>query len=352
MSKLKYKFKSAGTYTPNPSYTYPGILTEELFQRPKIETPALTDFGVIMQGVRSGEYINLVDPLTSILTAGGIACDPTYTTVGSISDRKIQTGLFDINVSWCKKQFQNIGSTANFLGDTKLIGDGLSGYELGGRLREVILDEVLEQGRQDMWKYLLFGQDASGNSPWNVIDGVFTKLFDSFGSYCVKHIRNTFPNQFNSVLGTDEALTALRTTWQEADILLKQIPKNQKVFWVTGSVYENLYASYESKQYGTELQFKYLVDGVDQLSYRGVAVRPLYIADQSLENDTSNPYYNLLRHFIIYTIKENHIIGVENASDLNNLEVCYDCRTKTTYIQGEMRFGYNFKHCKLIALHT
>jgi hypothetical protein len=350
MSKLKYK--SAGTYTPNFSYTYPGVLKTELFQKPKIMTPALSEFGRIMQGIRSGEYINLVTPLTSVLTAGSANCTPTYTTVGSITDRKIQTGLFDINIEWCKKQFQNIGSTANVLGDSDLIGDGLSGYELGGKLRQVILDEILEQARQDIWKYVLFGQDASGNTPWNVIDGVFTKMFDSFGSYCVKHIRNSFPNQFNSVLGTDEALTALRNTWQEAHILLKQIPNNKKVFWVTGSVYENLYASYESKQYGTELQFKYLIDGVATLSFRGIPVVPIYIADYSLENDTSNPYYNLLRHFIIYTTPENHIIGVENASDLNNVEMCYDCRTKTTLIQGEMRFGYNFVHCDLTALHT
>lgn len=231
---MKTKYKSAGTYTPSFSYTYPGVLKTELFQKPKIETPALSEFGRIVQGIRSGEYINLVQPLTSILTAGSANCTPTYTTVGSITDRRITTGLFDINVEWCKKQFQNIGSTANVLGDSDLIGDGLSGYELGGRLRQVILDEILEAGRIDIWKYLLFGQDASGNTPWNVIDGVITKLYDSFGSYCVKHIRNTFANQHNSVLSTDESITALKNTYEGASILLKQIPVNQKVFWVTG----------------------------------------------------------------------------------------------------------------------
>lgn len=349
---MKQKYKSATTYSPNFSYTYPGVLKTELFQKPKIETPALSDFGRIIQGIRSGEYINLVQPLTSALVAGSATCTPTYITAGSITDRKITTGLFEINMEWCKKQFQNIGSTPNILGDSDLVGDGLSGAELGGRLRQVILDEILEAGRIDIWKYILFGQDASGNSPWNVIDGVFTRLYDGFGSYCIKPVVNTLPNQHNSVLTADQAYNTLKALWEGAPILLKQIPKNQKVFWVTGSMYENLYASYESKQYGTELQFKYMVDGVDQLSFRGVPVRPLWVADLSLENDTSNPYYDLLRHFAIYTIPSNHVIGVENASDLNNVEICYDCRTKTTLIQGEMRFGYQYVHCDLVALAT
>jgi hypothetical protein len=197
----------------------------------------------------------------------------------------------------------------------------------------------------------LFGNDTvSASSVYSTIDGVWTKFFDGFGSYCVKPILNTLPNQHNSTLSSDQALNTLKEVYEKSSILLKQINPSQKVFWVTGSMWDNLYASYESKQYGTELQFKYLVDGVAQLSYRGTPVRPLWIADQTLENDTDNPYYDNLRHFVIYTIKDNHVIGVENASDLNNVEVWYDRQTRTTKIEGEMRLGYNFVQCDLQSI--
>ncbi len=346
---MSKQYKNISSYTPNFSYTYPGILKTELFQKPKIDTPAITDFARIIQGIRSGEYLNIVNPLTRVLQKAGSTCAPTFSSGGTITDRKIEVGTFDIAQQWCKKEFQ---ATANILGESDLVGDGLKGYDLGGKLRSVWMDEVLEQARVDLWKVLLFGNNSLGSTSTNLfstIDGVITHLFDSFGSYCVKPILNSLPNQFNSLLSADQALNALRETYEKSPILLKQIPANQKVFWVTGSIWDNLYASYESKQYGTELQFKYLVDGVAQLSFRGTPVRPLWVADLTLENDTDNPYYNLLRHFIIYTIPDNHVVGVENASDLNNVEMWYDRQERVTKAEGEMRLGYNFVNCDLIS---
>ena len=344
------QYKNVSSYTPSYSYTYPGILKTELFQKPKIETPALSEFAQIYPGIRSGEYLNLVTPLTRVLQKGTGVCTPTFSGSGSITDRRIVTGLFEIAQQWCKKEFQ---ATANILGDSDLVGDGLSGYELGGKLRSVWMDEILEQARQDLWKVLLFGNDSLGSGSTNLfstIDGVWTKFFDGFGSYCIKPILNSLPNGHTSVLNADDAINTLRQVYERSPILLKQIPASQKVFWVTGSVWDNLYASYESKQYGTELQFKYLVDGVAQLTYRGTPVRPLWIADYTLENDTDNPYYDILRHFIIYTVPNNHIIGVENTSDLNNVEMWYDRQDRVTKAEGEMRMGYNFLHCDLTSI--
>ena len=105
------KYKNVSSYTPSVSYTYPGILTKELFQKPKIDTPALTDFAKIRQGIRSNEYLHLVAPLTSILSKAGTSCGPTYTGVGEITDRKITVGTFDLAVQWCKKDFQNAANS-------------------------------------------------------------------------------------------------------------------------------------------------------------------------------------------------------------------------------------------------
>jgi hypothetical protein len=91
-------------------------------------------------------------------------------------------------------------------------------------------------------------------------------------------------------------------------------------------------------------------DGINTLYYRGIEIVPLWIADFTLENDTDNPYYGLLRHFAILTIPENNIFGVESMADLNNLEICYNCPTKETLIQGEMRFGAQFAQCDLTVI--
>lgn len=342
-------------YTPNFSYTYPGILNTELIQKPKINTPPIGEFATVMQGIRAGQYLNLVQPLTSVLSKGTASCAPTYSQAGSITDRKIETGLFEINLSWCKKEFQGLLSSINVLGDNSgLIGDGLSGYELGGKLRSVILDEILEQARQDVWKVYLFGNNSLGSGSTNVfstIDGLWTKYLDSFASYCIKPIVNSLPNAHNSTLNADQARDTFRLMWGNSSILLKQFMASGKAkLFVTGSMWENYYDSLINNCC-VEGSWKASQDGLGaNLYYRGVPVIPLWIADATLENDTDNPYYDLLRHFAILTIPENNIFGVENTSDLNNVEICYDCRTKETLIQGEMRFGAQFIQCDLTSI--
>lgn len=340
-------------YNPNFSYTYPGVLTTELIQKPKINTPAISDFATIRQGVRSGDVLNIVQPLTRALEKGTAQCAPTYSQSGSITDKKISTGLFEINKSWCKKEFQGLLNNPNVLGDSNLIGNGLSGYELGGTLRSVILDEISEQVRIDVWKVALFGNDALGSSSTNLfsaIDGFWTKYLDAFSSYCVKPVTNALPNGANSTLATNAARDAFRNMWEGAPILLKQQYTSGRVkLFVTGSMWENYYASLIDNCC-VEGSWRASQDGITTLYYRGIEVVPLWVADLTLSADTDNPYYNLLRHFAILTIPENNIFGVESSSDLNNLEICYDCRTKETLIQGEMRFGAQFLHCDLTVL--
>lgn len=343
-------------YTPDPSYTYPGVLSTELIQKDKIGTPQLSDFFTVRQGIRSGEYLNIVQILTRVLEKGTADCIPTYTQGGSITDRKITTGLFEINKSWCKKEFQGLLSTYNVFGDSDLVGNGLSGYELGGRLRSLIIDEILSAATLDQWKVSFFGNDSLGAGSTNMfstIDGIWTKYLDGFGSYCIKPVTNALGNLHNSVLTTNQARDTFRLMFTQSSILMKQMMASSggggvKLF-VTGSMWENYLQSLEDNCC-VEGSWRLQQDGTKTLHYRGVQLVPLWFADYTLENDTDNPYYDLLRHFAILTSPKNNIFGTENASDLNNLEMCYLCKDKTTYIQGEMRFGVQYIHCDLTTI--
>lgn len=342
-------------YTPNiTTYTYPGILSKELIQKPKIDTPAIGELFTVRSGVRSKEQLHLMTPLTAgqVLSKGTATCDPTYTQAGSITGKTLETGLFEINLSWCKKEFQGLLSNYNALGDDpSLVQDGLSGYDLSGQgIRNKILDEVTEGGRLDFWRVALFGQTGYlGSSFYSTIDGLWTNYLDNFSNYCIKPVTNALPNQANSTLNANQARDTFRAMFTQAPIILKQLIVSGKLkLFVTGSMWENYLQSLE-ENCCVEGSWRLLQDGTKKLTYRGVELVPLWIADQVLENETS-PYSGLLRHFAILTLPENNILGVENASDLNNIEMCYDCRTKTTYIQGEMRFGTNFLNCDLTVI--
>jgi hypothetical protein len=349
---MKTKRIENSMYTPNiTTYTYPGILSKELIQKPKIDTPALNALFTIRNGVRSKEQLHLMNPLTSVLTKGTATCEPTYTQAGDITGKTLETGLFEINLSWCKKEFQGLLSNYNVLGDDpSLVGNGLSGYELGGTLRSKILDEIMEASRLDVWKIAFLGQSAYlGSSVYSTIDGLWTHYLDAFASYCVKTVTNALPVQANSTLITNQARDTFRLLFTQAPLLLKQlISSGRPKLFVTGSMWENYLTSLEDNCC-VEGSWRLQQDGAKTLYYRGVELIPLWVIDQALEFETT-PYTNLLRHFAILTIPENNIFGVESQSDLNNVELCYDCRTKTTYIQGEMMFGTNFINCDLTAI--
>jgi len=344
----------ASSYTYSPGYTFPGNLPTEIFTKPSIGTPALSDMFSIRQGIRTDEYLILQGQLDKILGSSQ-GCEPTYTTSGTFTDRKITVGKFGAYLQWCKEDFI---STASILtNDPTWVADGLDGYDASAKIRKVWMDEMIDALRRDYFRIALFANDTVASTFWNQIEGLFVKLHDANASYCVKRVGNSLGNNHNTNLTADEALDALRRTHQDAAIILKSIMPNDKVFWVTGAIYENLLTSYESKTAGTsELQFAYLVDGVASLKFRGVEVRPLYQADATLSSDTTCPWYDNMRNFIIYTPKasskfSNLVLGVENASDLNNIKMFFDEKDDITYAKHEARLGVQFIHCDLTAFH-
>jgi hypothetical protein len=372
------KYRNSAMYTYNPSYTFPGSLPEEIFRRPTIGTPALDEFAQLRQGIRTNQYLILQPEIDKVLqlTSG---CSPTYANAGTFSDRKITVAEFDVAQQWCKTDWEAVASVLT--NDPTWMANGQDGFQLTQKLDSALTDALLDAVRRDLWRILLFGNTTASNSNYNMIEGIIGKMFDGLASYCVGEAQNdpngNFPTNPNAVLVADQGYYALQATHQSAPIALKQIDPSEKVFWVTGKVYESLLRSYESKTNGaTELQFRYIVEGPNigagmgvgvgdgagksavgtaPLTYRGIPVVPLYIADNYL-TDTTNPWYNVISNFIIYTTRgrskyANHVVGTENAADLNRLDTWYDGRLRTVYKQGNMRLGYNFINCNLTCFH-
>lgn len=346
------EFKNATSYSYSPGYTFPGNLPTELFYAPTIGTPALNEIFSIRQGIRTDEYLVIVNSLSKILAATQ-GCEPTYTTAGTLSDRKITVGTFATYLKWCKEDFI---STASVLSnDPKFVADGLDGYEATAAVRKYWIDGMIDGMRRDILLQALFSNDTAPTGFWSVIEGLFVKLLDNNASYCVKTVNSSLGNNHNTVLSAAEALTAFQSIHEGAQIQLKQLPASEKVMWVTGSLFEGLTKNWESNTSGSETQFRYSEDGIPTLKFRGVDVRPIYLADDSLSGDSTNPWYDNIRHFIIYTPKasskfSNLVLGTENASHLNKVKVFFDEKDDVTYAKAEMKFGVQFINCNLTAI--
>ena len=348
------QISNATSFSYSPGYTFPGNLPTELFYAPSIGSPAISDIFTVRQGIRTDEYLVIVNTLEKIVAAT-TGCSPSYTTAGTLTDRKISVAKISANLQWCKSDF--IATASALSNDPSFVANGLDGYEVTNAVRTMWMNQMVDGIRKDIFRLMILGNDASGNANWNIADGLLAKLYDGGASYCIKRVGNDLPNQFNSVLIADQAYNALKALHEQSQIELKMLPPTEKVFWVTGSMYENLMSSYESKSNGaTELQFKYLVDGNYELSYRGIPVKPWYLIDNYLANDSTCPWYNNLRHFAIYTPKatskySNLIFGTERSSDLDRIDMFYDQRLLTTFAQYEGRYGVQYLNCNLTAFY-
>lgn len=341
----------ASMYTPNLTYTYPGRLDLDLIKPIDIKTPGFAELFTIIQGVRCGDWLHYIQPLTSALSKPDGACNPVYTQSGSITDKQLITGQFALNHSYCSDEFAVVCNSIV----EKYTGMGVDFYELQSNLQSLIFERELAAMNYDLWKVMFFGnnsQGASSSSFYSIIDGVITKFYDSETAYCVQPVNNVlFPNTANSTLTANAARDAFRALWGSSNIRLKSLRDSEKAFWVTGSVWENYYDSLIDNCC-VEGSWRLGQDGATDLFYRGIKLIPLWFADDTLgaaTNVDGNPYWNTLRHFAIYTAKGNHYMGVERTSDLDNLTMCFDCRTNETLIKGRFRAGYNFVQCDLIS---
>jgi hypothetical protein len=251
-------------------------------------------------------------------------------------------------MQWCEAEF----AAACTILTEKYLGLGVDAYEIENNLQSLIFEQIIEAMKKDVMKVMFFGDNSLGagsSSIYSVIDGVFTKFFDNEAAYCVQPVDNTtFPNQHDSILASGNAVTVLRKLWGNSSLILRALPNNQKAIWVTQSVWDNYYDSIIA-DCCNEGSWRAGQDGIDRLFYRGIELMPLPFADESLSSETGNPFYDEIRHFAIYTAKENHYMGVERSSDLNNLTSCFDCKTNSNLFKGKMRFGYNFVQCDLIS---
>lgn len=330
-------------------YTYNGRLSTEVLFKPTVGTPAVSDFFTIYPQLKYQTKIPLLLPLEKVVKKY-TSCARTFTDGMDITNTSLTLSQMEVNLEWCKDDFE--GMVGNILSE-EWLRSGVEEFNPEGTQIQRVIDQHVEDAvRRDNWRIFSFGDTGSGSADYDQLDGLWTTLIANAGSgesYCVRR---------TSTLGTGDlsagdALAALKAAYEGSAIILKQMPKNMKYFAVTGTVYENLLSSYESNTTGSDLQFTNMVNGQGdsegELSYRGIRVIPVYSWDNDLA-DTDNPLNGTVEHLILYTIKENHAVGVDVEADAERISGWYERKDRRYYIEGFQRLGYNYIHCDLQSI--
>jgi ATP-dependent Clp endopeptidase proteolytic subunit ClpP len=331
----------------NFNYTYPGILTTDIFYKPMIGGVNLSDLFTIDQGIKWRKKYNLVTQLDNILKPYG-GCTRVFNNNRQlITNTTVETKEFNVAESWCKDDFTGLLSGQFNILAEEWLKTGNKSFDPTGTPIATVIDKILAEALQrDVLKRASFAAGNSSSDSYNQFDGLWDRLIDSSGAsnYCVYRAGTSLGT---GSLSAGNALTYLEQAYSGSNILLKTlVDAGQATFWVTRSIWDNYYNSLIGTGAVTEAAFADLKQGLKTLTYKGIPVRPVNLWDVWLQ-EASNPLYATTRHLILLTTKANHILGVEQGADLNKIEGWYERKDRKFYYEADMKMGYNYLHCDL-----
>ncbi len=332
----------------NFNYTWSGILTTDLFYKPTLGTPALSDIFTVDQGVYNMKRYNLVPALSNILQPyTGCVSTPNTDRI-QITNATIQMKEFRMYEGWCKDDFtQQLSGSYNFLAQ-EWLKTGEAQFDPAGTPIDKIIVQQLKDGlRRDVFQRVSFASASSSSSNYNQFDGLWKRLIDSSGAsnYCVYRYGSALGV---GTLGSTVANDYFTGIFNNSNLLLKQeaIDSGEAQFIVTRSIWENYYAYLVAVGSVSNDEYNNYQNGIKRLTFRGIPVIPVTFWDFSLA-DSNNPLNATTRHLILFTLKRNHILGVENTGDLNNITSWYEMKDSKRYYRSDMKLGYQYLHCDL-----
>ena len=324
----------ANVINPNFDYTYDGDLSTEVFIQPAVNHPDILQVFRVLNGINYKQQINITTPLGKVMKGSQGCGTPTVTgDPVNITNREVAVCDWELYLEQCHDTFQ-----ATVLGEllrNNVNEPDLVGTQIGNLIQGMVRDAI----SRDIFRVFSFGDTSSGDPYYNNCDGLWTKLFAGAASYAVTAVNTNITS-----LAAADIKTEFKNLYTGAEIILKQAPANMKRFFVTGNVYESLMDYYETNANAGGFVARE-ENGVMNLYYRGIQVVPLYAWDDWIAADNLG---NNVR--ILYTMPENHVVGVQEGRTMGDTRFWYDPNTNYNKIRARFKLGYNYVHDKLQAI--
>jgi hypothetical protein len=260
------------------------------------------------------------------------ACSMPVTGTTSMSDRTLQLCELYFHVTECEDAFNGTVIEED-------MPTGLDKFELGAEVTGIIQTLINSGLQRDLFRIFTFSDAGDASDDWNQCDGLVTKLIEGIAAYEV--LRATDITVLNQTAGT-RALDYLRAAADGAENVLKQLPASEKVIHVTGNIYENLRETFENADLtanGGERSMLTFENSV--LYFRGIEVQYHYAWDEAL-TDTTNPYYGIFNTMLLYTARENNVVGVGKLADQGAIKQYFSEEDNLMHWKGRPNMGYNY----------
>lgn len=222
-----------------------------------------------------------------------------------------------------------------------------------GQLRQLLSDLFMPVVTRDALRILLLGDTGLSDADYNQLTGVYAKL--AAGASVADGSGVLIPDAgaiSDSDITTANIQATLEAVFAAQHRKLRQVPLNQKRFFVTYSVW-NAYAEFIlSKNGSLESSMTKLQNGIQTLAYKGIPLVSLDIVDEYLSSDftTGSPATVTNPHRIILTKPDNHVLQLPTNRNYNQVKFWYDENTELNKMKAVYSMIYEYKYPELIVI--
>lgn len=312
--------------------TFEGV-NEDLFIKPVFEDPAVTALGikvVVGNNPRLAYFNTNLDKKTIEKTA----CAPTYQTGIAITKKTITPIEFELSIEQCYKDF--IGT---IYGDT--LPAGVARGELTPEITNFLLNIHNSTFRNDMVRKLFLSDTGDADTFYDSFNGVYSKLATALGGGAYDY--GLLSTGSISQANIEATLNGIYETQSQ---LLRAIPDSEKVFWVTGNIFDAW------KRYmqitGVTFNVNSIVNGISDegVNYNGIKMVPLRFVDRALAADFITSGLTDYGVRAILTVPYNHQIVVDKSS-FGDAKAWYSQDDNMFRISGTCMLAYEYGYDEL-----
>lgn len=225
------------------------------------------------------------------------------------------------------------------------------GWERGTLSAEVIkfmLDQRQYAFNRDLLTTLFLGDEANGVAYYAMNDGIYKKL--AAGAAAADGTVDANVTLNSTTLNATNFFATLKSIFDLQPRLLKGIPKNNRVWIWTESVYD-AYTNYLYVSTQTNagiIQRETVVNGIDETQFMGIPILVVPIVDERLEADftTGSPLAVTDPYRVILTAPTNHKILLD-ADGLMKTNQWYNPDLDLYRMTGSALFDYEYGYGEL-----
>ena len=181
---------------------------------------------------------------------------------------------------------------------------------------------------------------------FDVINGFWKLIFNGVAGGTIgrttiaANTETTVAQQRNTLHVSGTASDLLDQVIEDASIELTQA--NDQIILCTKSVWDAVKADVKRNNKGSEMQFESWFGGIKATEWDGIPMLVLPFWDKIIRSymqNTTNTSAYAMPHRVIYTCKDNLLVGTESQNDIAEIDYWFDKKEQKNYILSKDTIG-------------